>query len=42
MFIQKLLDYSKGNLEKYIQLPFDEYFIEKTKSDIADLKNLTK
>lgn len=40
-FIEKFLNYSEKNVEKYWRLPFDEYFIEKTKSDIADLKNLT-
>ena len=40
--IDKILDYSKDNFEKYIELPFDNYFIEKTKSKIADLENWTK
>jgi len=38
--IEKLLDYSKTNFEMYSRLPFDNYFIEKTKSDIADLSNI--
>jgi len=40
--ISNFLEYSKENFEKYIELPFDNYFIEKTKWDIADLKNLTE
>ncbi|MDD3145233.1 MAG: leucyl aminopeptidase family protein [Candidatus Gracilibacteria bacterium] len=40
--ISKFLDYSKNNFEKYNRLPFDEYFIEKTKSKIADLENLNR
>lgn len=39
-FISKVLNYSKDNIEKYSRLPYDDYFIEKTKSDIADLENL--
>jgi len=38
--ISKILKYSEKNIEKYSRLPFDEYFIEKTKSKIADLENL--
>lgn len=38
--IKKFITYSKKNFEKYIELPFDNYFIEKTKSEIADLENL--
>lgn len=38
--IQKLLSYSKENTEKYWRLPFDEYYIEKTKWKEADLENL--
>jgi leucyl aminopeptidase len=40
--IEKLLEYSKNNEEKYCRLPFDQYFIEKTKSKIADLENLNR
>lgn len=40
--ISKIIDYSKTNIEKYNRLPFDEYFIEKTKSEIADLANLNR
>lgn len=38
--INKFLKYSDNNFEKYNKLPFDNYFIEKTKSEIADLENL--
>lgn len=38
--INKFLDYSDKNIEKYNRLPFDDYFIEKTKSEVADLENL--
>ncbi len=40
--IDKILDYSKNNFEKYIELPFDNYFVEKVKSKQADLTNRTK
>ncbi|NVP17962.1 leucyl aminopeptidase family protein [Candidatus Gracilibacteria bacterium] len=40
--ISRFLDYSKSNFEKYNRLPFDDYFIEKTKSKIADLENLNR
>jgi len=40
--IEKLLDYSKNNFEMYSRLPFDNYFVEKTKSDIADLSNINR
>lgn len=40
--INKFLDYSENNFEKYNKLPFDNYFIEKTKSKIADLENLNR
>lgn len=40
--INRFLDYSKNNFEKYNKLPFDDYFIEKTKSSIADLENLNR
>lgn len=39
--INKFLDYSEEKFEKYVKLPFDNYFIEKTKSEIADLQNIT-
>ena len=38
--IKQFISYSKKNFEKYVELPFDNYFIEKTKSEIADLENL--
>ena len=41
--IKTFLDYSSKNFEKYIELPFDNYFIEKTKaSKVADLENLNR
>ncbi len=40
--IQRILDYSREHTEQYVRLPFDEYFQEKTKSDIADYKNLDR
>ncbi len=40
-FIEKVLDYSKFNFEKYFELPFDKYYVEKTKSTIADYDNWT-
>lgn len=40
--IWKFLEYSDKNFEKYNRLPFDNYFIEKTKSEIADLENLCR
>jgi len=40
--INKFLKYSENNFEKYNKLPYDNYFIEKTKSDIADLENLNR
>lgn len=40
--INLFLDYSKNNFEKYIELPFDNYFIKNTKSEIADLQNITE
>jgi len=40
--ISKFLKYSDKNFEKYNKLPFDNYFIEKTKSEIADLENLNR
>lgn len=38
-FVGKTLKYSENHIEKYWRLPFDNYFIEKTKSEIADLEN---
>ncbi len=38
--IDSLLKYTKTNFEKYMELPFDNYYIEKTKSEIADYDNL--
>ncbi len=40
--LDTLLKYSKENTEKYIELPFADHFIEKTKSEIADFKNLDR
>ncbi len=40
--IKSFLKYSKNHFEKYNKLPFDNYFVEKTKSEIADLQNLNK
>lgn len=40
-FMNKFLDYSEKNFEMYNRLPFDEYYVEKTKSTIADVDNLT-
>ncbi len=40
-FIGKFEEYSRGGVEKYSRLPFDDYFVEKTKSDVADVQNLT-
>jgi len=40
--IDKILEYSKDNFEKYVELPFDNYFFEKVKSKQADLTNRTK
>lgn len=40
--IQKIVSYGKKNPEQYSELPFDDHFIEKTKSEIADLKNLDR
>jgi leucyl aminopeptidase len=41
-FISKILNYSENNFEKYCRLPFDDYFVEKTKWEIADLENVNK
>ena len=40
--IDKFLKYSDKNFEKYNKLPYDNYFIEKTISKIADLENLNR
>jgi leucyl aminopeptidase len=40
--IKKFINYSDKNFEKYVRLPYDNYFIKKTKSNIADLENLNK
>ena len=40
-FMNVFLDYSEKNFEMYNRLPFDEYYVEKTKSSIADIDNLT-
>ncbi|MDD4150990.1 MAG: M17 family metallopeptidase [Candidatus Gracilibacteria bacterium] len=40
--ISKLLEQSKDNFEKYWQLPFSNFYIEKTKGEISDIKNLSE
>lgn len=40
--LDTILSYSKESTEQYIELPFDEHFLEKTKSKIADYKNLDR
>lgn len=40
--LDTLLKYSQENTEKYVELPFGEHFMEKTKSEIADYKNLDR
>jgi leucyl aminopeptidase len=41
--ISNFIDYSKTNFEKYVELPFDNYFIKKTRSSqVADLENLNR
>ena len=41
--IKDFINFSKNNFEKYIELPFDNYFIEKTRaSQVADLENLNR
>ena len=40
--IDKLLSDSKESFEKYWELPFSPYYIEKTKWEISDLKNLSE
>ncbi|MFK7780262.1 MAG: leucyl aminopeptidase family protein [Candidatus Gracilibacteria bacterium] len=41
--IKSFIDYSKTNFEKYVELPYDNYFIKKTRDSlVADLENLNK
>jgi leucyl aminopeptidase len=40
--IDRILENSKTDFEKYCELPFDNYYVEKCKWDIADLDNWTK
>lgn len=40
--LDTLLEYSQEHTEKYVELPFGEHFLEKTKSEIADYKNLDR
>lgn len=40
--INSLLKNSQSSYEKYHELPFDDYFREKCKSDVADLENLNR
>jgi len=41
--IKAFIDYSSKNFEKYVELPYDNYLINKTKaSEIADVENLNK
>ncbi len=40
--IKKFVKYSDTQTEQYVELPFDDYFLEKTKSEIADYKNLDR
>ena len=40
--IDSLVAQSKTNFEMYSELPFDDYFVEKTKSEIADLSNIDR
>ncbi len=42
VMIENILEYSKNHTEKYVRLPLDTLFIEKTKSEIADYKNLDR
>ena len=43
VLIKDFINYSKKNFEKYIELPYDNYFIEKTRdSQVADLENLNR
>lgn len=40
--LDRILKYSQSKTEKYVELPFGEHFMEKTKSKIADYKNLDR
>ncbi len=40
--IRTLTEYSSTHTEKYVELPFCEYMLEKTKSKIADYNNLDR
>ena len=40
--IKKTLEYSENNVEKYWRLPFDNYYVEKTKWREADFENLNR
>lgn len=40
--LDRLIKYSQKNTEKYVELPFADHFLEKTKSEIADFKNLDR
>lgn len=40
--LRDLVDYSDTHTEKYVALPLWDHFIEKTKSEIADYKNLDR
>ena len=40
--IGQIIKYSENNTEKYVRLPLDDYLMEKTKSEIADFKNLDR
>lgn len=40
--IDTLIEYSKEHTEKYVELPFADHLLEKTKSEIADYKNLDR
>ncbi len=42
VMLDTLLEHSKTNTEKYVELPFGDHFMDKTKSDIADYKNLDR
>lgn len=41
-FIESCLQYGQEYSEQYVRLPFDSYFLSKTKSEIADFKNLDR
>lgn len=42
LIIDELLKTSKTDFEKYCEFPFDNYYVEKCKSEIADLDNWSK